>query len=159
MRVFNERDVADIPTVYTEDIEYRDDAFPEVVTGHSGVERLFTALWRVASDCRFELVDGPYLSEDGRRAAVRWRISGTMTGPWEVPGSPALAPTGAPFAGEVGGFYELEGDRIRRARVIANQLEIGIQFGAMPPPGSRSERVGAAIQRLKARRMRRRVKA
>jgi hypothetical protein len=159
MRLFNERDVAGIPALYTEDIEYRDDAWPEVVTGHAGVERLFTALWRMAPDCRFELVAGPYLSEDGRRAAVRWRVVGTMTGPWNAPGSPALAPTGSPFAVEIGAFYELERDRIRHGRVIVNQLDMGIQFGAMPPPGSRGEWLGAAMQRLKARRMRRRAKA
>ncbi|MGH2963109.1 MAG: nuclear transport factor 2 family protein [Solirubrobacterales bacterium] len=158
-RVFNERDVAGVAAVYTEDIEYDDDAWPEPVKGHAGVERLFGALWRMESDCRFELVDGPYLSEDGGRVAVRWRVVGTMTGPWDVPESPALAPTGGAFAGEIGGFYELEGDRIRRGRVIANQLEMGIQFGAMPPPGSRAQRLGAAMQRLNARRMRRRAKA
>jgi hypothetical protein len=44
LRLFNERDVAAIPTLYAEDVEYRDDAWPEPVTSHAGVERLFTAL-------------------------------------------------------------------------------------------------------------------
>jgi|SRR5215207_1819765 len=159
MRLFNERDVAAIPTLYTEDIEYRDDAWPDVVRGHAGVEGLFTALWRMAPDSRFELIDGPYLSQDGRSAAVRWCVTGTMTGPWKAPGSPTLAPTGSAFAGEIGGFYELDGDRIRRGRVIANQLDMAVQFGALPARGSRGERLGALTQRLKARRTRRRAAA
>ena len=155
MRLFNERDVAAIPAVYTEDLEYRDDAWPGVARGHAGLESMFTALWRMAPDIRFELIDGPYLSEDGRRAAVRWRVAGTMTGPWNAPGSPTLAPTGRPITGEIGGFYELEGGRVRRGRVIANQLDMAVQFGALPPPGSRGEKLGALVQRLKARRTRR----
>jgi hypothetical protein len=69
-----------------------------------------------------------------------------------------MAPTGSPFAGEIGGFYEIDNGRISRGRVIANQLDMAIQFGALPPAGSAGERLGAAIQRLKARRMRRRAR-
>lgn len=132
--LLNEHDVRHIPTLYTEDIEYRDDPWPEVAKGHAGMERLFSALWRMSPDCRFELLDGPYLAEDGRHAAVRWRLAGTMTGSWDAPGSPSLAPTGARFATELGGFYELEGDRVRRGRIIVNQLDTLIQLGVMPPP-------------------------
>lgn len=156
MRAFNEGEIAAIPTLYTEDVEYHDDAWPEPVRGHAGVQRLFGALWRMAPDCRFELVDGPYLSDDGLAAAVRWRVVGATTGPWQAATAPGLAPTGAPFAGEIGGFYEITNGRISRGRVIANQLDMAIQFGALPPTGSRGERLGAALQRLKARRMRRR---
>jgi hypothetical protein len=102
------------------------------------MERLFSALWRMSPDCRFELLEGPYLAEDGRHAAVRWRLAGTMTGPWDAPGTPGLAPTGARFATELGGFYELEGDRVRRGRIIVNQLDTLIQLGVMPPPDNGS---------------------
>ena len=112
----------------------RDDPWPEVAKGYAGMERLFSALWRMSPDCRFELLDGPYLAEDGRHAAVRWRLAGTMTGSWDAPGSPSLAPTGARFATELAGFYELEGDRVRRGRIIVNQLDTLIQLGVMPPP-------------------------
>jgi hypothetical protein len=74
----------------------------------------------MASDCRFELTEGPFVSEDGRRLAVHWRVVGTMTGPWVPPGSLALAPTGGAFAVEIAAFYELQGDRLGRGRVIAN---------------------------------------
>jgi SnoaL-like polyketide cyclase len=123
-----------------------------------GCSACFGALWRMAPDCRFELVGGPYLSDDGLAAAVRWRVIGTMTGPWQAASAPCLAPTGAPFTGEIAGFYEIANGRITRGRVIANQIDMAIQFGALPPRGSRGERLGAAIQRLKARRMRRRTR-
>ena len=93
------------------------------------MERLFNALWRMSPDSRFELLEGPYLAEDGRHAAVRWRLSGAMTGPWEAPGAPAVEPTGARFDTEVAGFYELEGDRVSRGRIFVNKLEVAIQLG------------------------------
>jgi hypothetical protein len=135
-QLLSEHDVRHLPALYTEDIEYRDDGWPEVLRGYADMERLFTALWKMSPDSRFELIEGPYLAEDGRHAAVRWRLTGAMTGPWEAPGAPAFPPTGMRFAGEVAGFYELAGDRIRRGRVILNQLDMSVQLGAMPAPAS-----------------------
>jgi hypothetical protein len=54
-----------------------------------------------------------------------------------------------------GGFYDLEADRIRRARVIVNTYETAIQVGASPPRGARAERLVVWLQHLHARRMRR----
>ena len=154
--LMNERDPRHIPTIFTEDIEFQDDAWPETMKGYAEVERFFTALWRAVPDLRFELVEGPYLAEDGRRAAARVRIDGTMTGSADPPG---FAPTDTRLTTEFGGFYELEGERIKRERVIVNMNDVGIQMGAVPAPGSRGERLGVAIQHLTARRMRKRVKA
>lgn len=155
-QLLNEHDVRHIPTIFTEDIEFRDDAWPEVVRGHADMERFMSALWRAAPDFRFELVEGPYLSEDGRHAAARVRAGGTMTDAFDPPG---FAPTGQPITAEFGGFYELEGERIKRGRIILNMNDVGIQMGAAPAPGSRGERLTVALQRLAARRMRRRAKA
>jgi predicted ester cyclase len=155
-QLLNEHDVRHIPTIFTEDIEFRDDGWPEIIRGHAEMERFLTALWRAAPDFRFELLEGPYVSEDGRHAAARVRVGGTMTGSFDPPG---FAPTGTRLATEFGGFYELEGDRIKRGRIIVNMNDVGIQMGAAPAPGSRGERLAVAMQRLTARRMRRRVEA
>jgi predicted ester cyclase len=153
--LMNERDVRHIPTIFTEDIEFQDDAWPEIMRGHADVERFLTALWRAMPDLRFELLEGPYLGEDGRHAAARVRVSGTVTGPADPPG---FAPTDTRLTTEFAAFYELEGERIKRERVILNMNDVGVQMGAAPAPGSRSEKLGVAIQHLTARRMRRRVK-
>lgn len=154
--LMNERDVRHIPTIFTEDIEFQDDAWPETMRSHADIERFFTALWRAMPDLRFELLEGPYLAEDGRHAAARVRVDGTMTGPAEPPG---FAPTGTRVTAEFAGFYELDGERIKRERVILNMSDVGVQMGAVPAPGSRGEKLAVAIQRLTARRMRGRVKA
>jgi SnoaL-like domain len=103
--LMNEWDVRHIPTVFTEDIEFQDDGWPEAMRGHAEVERFLTALWRAMPDLRFEL------------------------------------------------------RRIKRERVTLNMNDVGVQMGAAPAPGSRGERLAVAIQRLTARRMRRRVKS
>jgi steroid delta-isomerase-like uncharacterized protein len=154
--LMNQRDVRSIPAIFTEDIEFQDDAWPEEMRGHADIERFFTALWRAVPDLRFELVEGPYLSEDGRHAAARVRVEGTTTGPFDPPG---FAPTDSPVTAEFAAFYELEGERIKRERVILDMNDVGIQMGAAPAPGSRGDKLAVAMQHLTARWMRRRAKA
>ncbi|MDP8942505.1 MAG: nuclear transport factor 2 family protein [Actinomycetota bacterium] len=154
--LLNEHDVRHIPTVFTEDIAFDDDAWPERINGHAEMERFMTSLWRAMPDFRFELLEGPYLSEDGRHAAVRVRAGGVATGRFDPPG---FAPTGTRVTAEYAGFYELEGERLKRGRVILNMNDVGVQIGALPGPGTPGERLAVAMQRLNARRMRRRARA
>lgn len=154
--LLNEHDAGHIRTVFTEDVEFVDDAWPESIRGHAQMERFLTTLWRAMPDLRFELVEGPYLAEDGRHAAALVRISGTVTGRFDPPG---FAPTGARVTTEFGGFYEFEGERLKHGRIIVNMNDVGIQIGAAPTPGSRAERLALRMQHLNARRLRRRAKA
>lgn len=155
-QLLNEHDVRHIPTVFTEDIEFQVDAWPETIKGHAEMERYLTAMWRAMPDHRFELLEGPYLAEDGRHAAERGRAGGTVTGSFDPPG---FGPTGTRVTTEFGGFYEFAGERAKRGRIIVNMNDVGVQVGAAPASGSRGERLAVAMQRLNARRMRRRVKA
>ena len=150
--LLNQHDPRQIPAIFTDDIVFVDDASPDTVRGHGDMERFLGSIWRAFPDFRFELAEGPYLSEDGGVAA-RVRVTGTMTGPLDPPG---FAPTGRRLDTEYGGFYELDGDRIRRGRIIVNMQAAAVQLGALPPPGSRGERVAVLMQRLQARLMRRR---
>jgi len=147
------RDPARVKTAFTDDVVYDDDGWPEPVRGHAELERFFSAVWRAFPDFSVELLEGPYLLDDNR-FAVRGRISGTMKGPLTPPG---LAPTGSKMSVEFGGFYEPDGDRVRRGRVIMNQNEVAIQLGVLPDVGSRAERAGVWVQRLRARGLRRRA--
>ena len=96
------------------------------------------------------------MSEDGHRAAVRVRGAGTATGSFDPPG---FAPPGSRVSVEYGGFYEIAGERIKRARIILNMNEVGIQIGAAPAPGTVGEQLAVGMQRLNARRMRKRANA
>lgn len=149
----NEHDVSLIPELYAEDVVFDDDAWPKTMHGHADVEEFLSALWRASPDFRFEMVEGPYLSVDGRGAAVRVRTHGTMTGAYDPPG---LRPTNTQMSTEFAGFYEFEGHLAKRIRVIVNMNHVGVQTGAVPPPGSLAERVALGRQRLNAWRQRRR---
>lgn len=116
------------------------------------MKRFLGAIWTAFPDFRFELV-AAYLGEDGGSAAARVRVSATMAGSLDPPG---FAPTGKRLALEYGGFYEIDGDRIKRGRIIVNMNDAAVQLGALPPPGSRGERAAVMVQRLQARLMRRR---
>jgi SnoaL-like protein len=150
----DEHDSAGVRTAFTEDAVYEDDGAPEPVRGHAELERFFSGVWRAFPDFRVELLEGPYLSEDGSGFAVLGRISGTMTGPLDPPG---LAPTGTRIEAEFAGFYEPGGNRIRRGRIVMNVNDFATQLGAAPKPGSGGERLGVLLQRLQARRTRRRA--
>jgi predicted ester cyclase len=147
------KDPSLITTVYTEDVLIEDDGGTQTVRGAAEAEAFLASVWRAFPDFGVEIIEGPYLSEGG--FAVHGRIRGTMEGPLDPPG---LAPTGTRMSAEFGGFYEPEGDRIRRVRVIMNATEIATQLGALPEPGSPGERIGVLVQRVTAWRMRRRAR-
>ena len=151
--LLNEHDPAHIPAIFTEDLVFEDDAWPETIRGHAEMNTFLSSIWRGFPDFRFQIVEGPFLSEDGRRAALRVRVTGTALGPLDPPG---FAPTGRVMSTEYGGFYELEDGRIKRARIILNMNDAGVQLGALPPQGSMGERLAVGLQRLKAGWMRRR---
>lgn len=151
--LLNEHDTAHIPTIFTENVVFEDDAAPETVRGHEGMKRFLSDVWTAFPDFRLELARGPYLAEDGGVSA-QVRMTGTMNGPLNPPG---FAPSGRKVSLELGGFYEFDGDRIRAARIIINMQDAAVQLGALPPPGSPGEKVAVAVQRLQARFQRRRA--
>ena len=146
----NTREIKRVPEVFTEDIVFQDDAWPETVRGHAEMKRFLGALWTAFPDFRFELIDA-YLGEAEGSAAAHVRVSGTMNGPLDPPG---FAPTGRRLVTDYGGFYQFEGERISRGRIIVNMNDAATQLGALPPPGSRGERAAVMAQRLQARLMR-----
>lgn len=90
----------------------------------------------------------------GDKVAVRWHSEGTHRGELE-----GLAPTGA--RGSVTGISI---DQWKDGKVVESWTEwdnLGLarQLGAAPPEGSIGEKLGVVIQRLAARRMRKKNRA
>lgn len=107
-----------------------------------------------SADYRFEPTEPPYLSTDGRKAIVPWRMTGTMTGPLDPPG---MAPTGQAVTLEGDDHWELRDGLMARCRILFDANALSVQLGATPPPGSTGERIGLLLQHLVARRMRARA--
>jgi steroid delta-isomerase-like uncharacterized protein len=145
----NAHDADAIADLCTEDVIWSDPAAPAPLHGRKAVRDFHrNVLFRAVPDVRYELVDGPYLSLDGARAAVRSRFTGTMTGPFEPPG---FAPTGHPIEFVTAEFWEFERGRLARETVILDMLSLARQIGAIPQSGGPAERVMVVLQRLSAR--------
>ena len=57
----NSHEVDRLLALMSEDIEYRDDAWPKPMRGHADVREFLEASWRAFPDITFELLGGPYV--------------------------------------------------------------------------------------------------
>jgi steroid delta-isomerase-like uncharacterized protein len=144
---WNSHDADLVVARMTPDVVYDDSAWPVTMRGHDDVRHFLEYAWRAFPDMRFEIVEGPYrLGED--KAAFWWRGTGTMTGPLDPPGR---APTGRQWRVEGADFHQYRDGLISRLRIVFNLAEASQQLGLMPTPGSRAERIAAALQRVETR--------
>jgi hypothetical protein len=84
-----------------------------------------------------------------------FRFSATFRAPLTAPGVPPLAPTGTSL--EMLGMdrSEVRERRLARHQIFWDMGELGRQIGALPPRGSRADRLTRRMQHLSARRLRR----
>jgi steroid delta-isomerase-like uncharacterized protein len=128
----------------TEDIVYDDSAWPTTMRGHGEVRAFLEHAWRAFPDLRFEVAAGPYIVPGRAQAAFHWNGTGTNTGPIDPPG---FAPTGKAVAFDGADFHEYRDGRVCRLRIVFDMMDVGVQLGTLPPPGSALEKAGAAAQR------------
>lgn len=128
----------------TDDVEIRDDSWPQTMHGHHDVREFLQALWRAVPDMTFELLDGPYVIPGEPRASFHWRGSGTFTGRMDPPG---FAPTGRRWEVDGVDFQEYRDERIAKLRVIFDLTTVSRQLGVLPATGSTAERTMATAQR------------
>ena len=76
---WNSHEVDQVLALMTEDVEYRDDAWPKPMRGHADVREFLEASWRAFPDMTFELLSGPYVIPGEPRAAFQWRGRATHT--------------------------------------------------------------------------------
>jgi steroid delta-isomerase-like uncharacterized protein len=145
---WNSHEAARVLELLTEDADVRDDSWPRAMHGHAEVREFLDALWRAVPDMTFELLGGPYVIPGEPRASLRWRGSGTFTGPMHPPG---FAPTGRRWVLDGADFHEYRDGRISSLRVVLDVMNISRQLGVMPAAGSRAERAMAAAQRVLVR--------
>ena len=146
---WNSHDPDRLLALMTDDIVYDDSASPETMRGHADVRAFLDTTWRAFPDLAFEVVGGPLVAADGARAAFWWRGTGTNTGPIDPPGFPA---TGRRIEMEGADFHEYRDGKVARLRIVFDMADTGRQLGLLPEAGSRMERMGVWMQRLKARR-------
>ena len=148
----NAHDAETLASLCSHNVRWNDPAASQPLCGRQAVYLFHRdTMFRALPDVRIEIVDGPYLSLDGTRVAVRSRITGTMTGPLEPPG---FAPTGRRVEFETGEFSHFDGELLADHTVVLDMLGLARQIGAVPEAGSRAERVGVWLQHVAAYRSR-----
>jgi predicted ester cyclase len=147
----NSHDPDRVKQMFTKSVVFEDSAWPTVMHGPDEVREMLVSRWRSFPDLRFDVVEGPYLSEDRGHLAVKLELTGTMTGPLKPPG---FDPTDRGVRIHVAGFYDFRGERVSRGRVIFDSAYLGEQMAALPGPGGIGEQVAVIFQRLSAWRIR-----
>ena len=145
---WNSRDPDQVLALCSNEITYADSAFEHEAHGKTEARRLIAETIEAFPDLRFEVVSGPYV--DGERAALVWRMDAHMLGE-----SGGFAPTGGHVVGLGVDLYEFREGRLAHYRALYDTADFGRQMGLIPPRGSRPERVMIRLQRLGARRARR----
>jgi steroid delta-isomerase-like uncharacterized protein len=147
---WNSRDADQILALCSDEITYADSAFEHEAHGKTEARRLIAETIEAFPDLRFEVVSGPYVDARGERAALVWRMDAHMLGD-----SGGFAPTGGHVVGLGVDLYGFREGRLAHYHALYDTADFGRQMGLIPPRGSRAERAMIRLQRLGAKRARR----
>jgi steroid delta-isomerase-like uncharacterized protein len=123
---WNAHNAGAVVSLCAEDVTLDDPALPETLHGRDGIRRFAEATFTAFPDFRIEGVDEPYLASDGPRAVARWRMTGTMDGPWEFMGMPA---TGNAMDIRGVDIWEFQDDLLHRYELLYDGLQMAQQLG------------------------------
>jgi ketosteroid isomerase-like protein len=153
---WNRHDALAIAELVTEDIVFEDPfIFPTgVCRGRAGLRAVAERWWSAMPDLTFTTED-LYVSLDGIRAAHAWTGRGTLRGELDPPG---FAPTNTALDMYGVSRWEFRDGLLAHLRENTDVYAVARQAGALPEPNTRKERLGVWVQRLEARRLRRRAR-
>jgi steroid delta-isomerase-like uncharacterized protein len=152
---WNSLDADGVAAMCTDDVAWNDPGLPEPAHGREGVRAFVRATARAFADFHVEELGQPYISAEEPRALSRYRMTGTMLGPWAYTN---LAATGRRI--DVLGVDEwtFSGELMSQYETFYDSLDMARQLGILPPTGSTADRAMAGLQHLQARFQRRKVK-
>jgi predicted ester cyclase len=153
---WNRHDAVGIAELVTEDIVFEDPfIFPSgVCWGRAGLRAVAERWWVAMPDLTFT-TEELFLSLDGTRAAHAWTGWGTLRGKLDPPG---FAPTNTVLDMSGISQWEFRDGLLAHLRENTDVYAVARQAGALPDPNTRKERIGVWVQRLEARRLRRRAR-
>jgi steroid delta-isomerase-like uncharacterized protein len=152
---WNAHEVKAVSALMTEDVIYEDPAAAlPLMHGRAAVEQHVHRAFAGIPDLHLEKLE-EWVTAGGDVIASYFRFSGTFAVELTAPDLPPLAPTGGPLE-----MLGMDRSQIREGRLARHQIfwdiaDLSRQLGALPPRGSRAERVARRLQPLSARRMRR----
>jgi steroid delta-isomerase-like uncharacterized protein len=142
------RDTDALAGMYTEDAVWEDPTLPAPIRGRAALKHYFAELIRAIPDLS---IKQERIFTDPERGAMasQWRLTGTLTNRSEML---TVAPTGDRVDMTGVAVATLEGDKVRHLVQYQDVMTFQRQIGAIPPPGSRGERVLMGLQALGAKR-------
>ena len=148
---WNSREPDRILSLCTDDVEWDDPVFTPPLHGREPVRDYLRSMFTAFPDLELVLAE-PFESSAGDRLAVYWDREGTML---ERLAPRGLDPTGQRVAFDGVDVLDLHNGLVRavRSRPDARVVE---EIGMLPFADSRAARLAVMVQRLQARRLRRR---
>jgi steroid delta-isomerase-like uncharacterized protein len=147
LAAWNNHDGNALAQLCTEDVEFFDPAIG-TVHGRAPVADWVRQCDKAFPDYKFEEPEPGYISPEGTKAIVPWRMRGTNTGPIDPPG---FAPTGKPVVLEGVDHWTFRDGLVCLYRADYDSMGLMRQLGIVAPPGSRGEKAMVMLQRATAR--------
>lgn len=142
------RDLDRLVGLYTPDATWEDPSLEAPVRGQAELRAFFDGIMTAVPDIaiRQEVV---FAQDGAEQCASQWRATGTVTG--RMPNS-ALSPTGDHVDYTGVAVISLRDGKVSHVRQYPDVIALQRQIGALPPAGSRAERLLMRVQAVSARR-------
>jgi len=152
LEAWNSLDAEGVAAMCAEDVVWNDPGLAAPAHGNEGVRAFVRATEHAFPDFHVEDLGRPYISAEEPRVLSRYRMTGTMLGPWEYGN---LAATGRRI--EVLGVDEwtFAGELMSHYQTYYDSLDMARQLGILPPAGGAADRAMAGVQHVQARFQRR----
>lgn len=156
LAAWHSHDPDQLAALSTEDVRWEDPfIYPNgIANGRDELRAWLRSIFRAFPDIRFETQGQPLISTDRTRVAFEWVGTARMTGPLDPPG---FAPTGAITHFRGVDIHAFRDQLLAHVFTATDVSGVAGQIGAMPPPGSVGEKLGVNVQKLMAKRLRRKL--
>jgi steroid delta-isomerase-like uncharacterized protein len=138
----------------TDDILFEDPSLPESLRGKPAFRAQIQNFLDAFPDIEIKQEDIHRSLDHPDVGTSRWRLRGTLRGTLQPRG---FAPTNQRVEIEAMALVEMRDGHISRIRQFYDTADFARQIGAGPPRGGLLEEIGIRIQRLTARRLRKRA--
>jgi len=153
MNAWNSYDAEGVAALCTEDIVYDDPALAQTARSRADVAAFVRTAIVAFPGYEFSEPDPALPSPTEQKAIAPWRFSGIMTGKLDPPG---FAPTGGRVEFDGVDHWWFRDGLVCRYRADYDLNGVARQIGAAPESGTGAEKIAVILQRLKARRLRKR---
>jgi steroid delta-isomerase-like uncharacterized protein len=137
-RAWDSHSLDALDQLITEDIAWEDPAMHGASVRGKAEFRAFTeTFFRAFPDVAFAAIGTPFLDLDGAWLGIRWRMTGTFTGPLQIWSKnfagepPTIAPTGESFAIEGIDLYRLRDGLVSDYTIFYDLTALSQQLGLL----------------------------